>query len=118
MAKTIDPRHCRLYKPGHQVHYIQARVKRSAPRYAATVSYLGPDTIRVDYNGFSLTRKHHNAIALAFAALQALDQEVEFAPDAELLYIKRENPNDQHGGVWALFYLCEGELVGCVGWRG
>jgi hypothetical protein len=77
------------------------------------VNYLGPDTVRIEYEGTSVTRKNHNAIALCFAALQAIDQEINYSPEAELLWIKSENATEEHSGSWGVYYVAEGELESC-----
>jgi hypothetical protein len=109
----INPLECTKYAPGHLVHYIQARVKGGSQRYPCRVKYLGPDTVRIEYEGTSVTRKHHNAIALCFAALQAVDQEIHYSPEAELLWVKSEKATEEHSGSWGVYYLAEGELEGC-----
>jgi hypothetical protein len=60
-----------------------------------------------------VTRKHHNAIGLCFAALQAVDQEVNYSTEAELIWVKSENATDQHGGSWGVYYLAGEELEWC-----
>jgi hypothetical protein len=109
----INPLECTKYAPGHLVHYIQARVMGGSQRYPCRVQYVGPDTVRIEYEGARVVRKHHNAIALCFAALQAIDQEIHYSPEAELLWIKSESATDEHRGSWAVYYLAEGELEGC-----
>jgi hypothetical protein len=109
----INPLECTKYAPGHLVHYIQARVKGGSKRYPCRVKYLGPDTVRIEYEATSVTRKHHNAIALCFAALQAIDQEVNYSPEAELLWVKSENTTEEHSGSWGVYYLAKGELEDC-----
>jgi hypothetical protein len=109
----INPLECTKYAPGHLVHYIQARVKGGSMRYPCRVMYLGPDTVRIEYENDRVVRKHHNAIALCFATLQAVDQEVNYSPEAELIWIKSERPTEEHSGSWGVYYLAEGELEGC-----
>jgi len=109
----INPLECTKYAPGHLVHYIQARVEGGSQRYPCRVNYLGPDTVRIEYEGTSVTRKNHNAIALCFAALQAIDQEINYSPEAELLWIKSENATEEHSGSWGVYYVAEGELESC-----
>ncbi len=109
----INPLECTKYAPGHLVHYIQARVKGGSKRYPCRVKYLGPDTVRIEYKGDRVVRKHHNAIALCLAALEAFDQEVNYSPEAELLWVKSEHATEEHSGSWGVYYLATGELEAC-----
>lgn len=105
---------CASYKPGHQVHWIQAKVKREEPRYAARVEVLSKNQIRISYLDQTKVFSHHACDQIQAALDRAVLGYIKFAPTAQLLYIQTEEPIGEHQGVFSLSYLCEGELTNCV----
>ena len=106
--------YCNSFAPGHQVHWIQAKVKRAEPRYDAEVEVLSKHQIRISYLDQTKVFSHHDCNQIQAALDVAIFDYIKFAPTALLLYIQTERPNGQHQGAFSLSYLCEGELTNCV----
>ncbi len=105
---------CISYAPGHNVHWIQARVKYSEPRYDAAVEILSETTLQIHYLEKTELFHHHNTLAIKENLAAAVLGYVKFAPTASLLYIQTEEPGDSHKGAFALHYLAEGHFPECV----
>ena len=105
---------CVSHEPGHQVHWIQARVKYDKPRFDAEVEVLDQNRVRVSWLDQSHVFTHHNTAGIQAALEVVVLGYVRFAPGADLLYIQTEEANEQHGGAFALFYLCKGEPEPCA----
>lgn len=105
---------CTSYAPGHQVHWIQAKVKRSEPRYEARVEVLGKNKLRVSYLDQCKIFSHHAVEQVQAALNKAVLGYIKFAPSASLLCVQTEEPNGQHYGAFSMSYLCEGELTDCL----
>jgi hypothetical protein len=60
MAEDIV--NCASYEPGHNVHYIQSRVKAHLPRFWAKVDLIGPKAVRVVTDEQDQVLFHHKAI--------------------------------------------------------
>ena len=105
---------CASYKPGHQVHWIQAKVKRTEPRYDARVEVLAGSKLRLSYLDQSKIFSHHAVEQIQVVLNSAVLGYIKFAPTASLLYVQTEEPNDQHHGVFSVSYLCDGELSDCL----
>ncbi len=104
---------CTSYAPGHQVHWIQAKVKRTEPRYDARVEVLTGNELRVSYLDQSKIFSHHAVEQIQAALNKAVLGYIKFAPTASLLYVQTEEPKGQHHGVFSVTYLCDGELPEC-----
>lgn len=112
MSLTLT--YCTSYKPGHQVHWIQAKVKRDESRYDARVEVIAGNKLRVSYLNQSQIFSHHAVEQIQAALNSAVLGYIKFAPSASLLYVQTEEPNGQHRGVFSVSYLCEGELTDCL----
>lgn len=104
---------CHSHAPGHQVHWIQARVQRSKPRHDAKVEVLSDTQIRVSWLDQSHIFTHHNTAEIQDALDARVLDYVKFAPDANLLYIQTEQANESHGGAFSVSYLCPRDLAPC-----
>ena len=104
---------CTSYAPGHQVHWIQAKVKRTEPRYDARVEVLTENKLRVSYLDHSKIFSHHAVEQIQAALNKAVLGYIKFAPTASLLYVQTEEPDGQHHGAFSVSYLCDGELSEC-----
>lgn len=104
---------CASYAPGHQVHWIQAKVKRTEPRYDARVEVLAGNKLRVSYLDQSKIFSHHAVEQIQAALNKAVLGYIKFAPTASLLYVQTEEPDGQHYGAFSVSYLCDGELSEC-----
>jgi hypothetical protein len=109
-----NSKHCISYAPGHNVHWIQARVKGQEPRYDAEVEILSDTTLQVSYSDQVEIYHHHNVPFIQQNLDNAVLSCIKFAPTASLLYIQTEEPNGLHKGVFALHYLAINVLSVCV----
>jgi len=112
MAKTF-PEECGLYVPGHQTHLIQLKVKANKPKFPATVELIDLETLAIKYNDIVVHLKTHDALGAQADSLSAFDNEISFAPEASLLYIRRSGPTENSSGSWRPYYLAEDELEDC-----
>lgn len=108
-----SPTTCASHAPGHQVHWIQAKVKRTEPRYDARVEVLTGNKLRVRYLDQSRIFSHHAVEQIQAVLDRAVLGYIKFAPTASLLYVQTEEPDGQHFGVFSVSYLCYGELSEC-----
>ncbi len=67
---------CASYEPGHNVHYIQVRVKAHLPRFWAKVDLIGPNAVRVVTQKQDQVLFHHSAIELYMWTMVAHEGEV------------------------------------------
>lgn len=104
---------CASFEPGHNVHYIQARVKAHLPRFWANVDLIGPKAVRVVTDKQDQVLFHHCAIELYMWTLIALDGEVKYSPASGLIYVHLEKRQDSGEEVWIMAYLSENELTPC-----
>jgi hypothetical protein len=104
---------CISYAPGHNVHWIQARVKGQEPRHDAEVEILSDSTLQIRYLNQVEIFHHHNVSSIQETLSRVVLDYIKFAPTASLLYIQTEEPNGLHKGVFALHYLCANELSPC-----
>jgi hypothetical protein len=112
MAKTF-PEECGLYVPGHQTHFIQTRVKAGLPRFPATVELINLETLAIQFNNLIVLLKTHDAPRANFDALNAVDSDIAFALEADLLYIKTDGPSEGVLGRWRPYYLSDEPLTDC-----
>lgn len=105
---------CGSYSPGHQVHWIQARVKADKPRFDAHIEVLTPTKVRVSWLDQDFVFRHHNTARIAQVLKAKVLDYVKFAPDANLLYIQTEEPCEIHNGAFSLFYLSSSGLKPCT----
>ena len=105
---------CDSHKPGHQVHWIQARVKADVASFDAQVEVISPIKVVVRWLSETRTFSHHNTAAILKALNSRVLDFVKFKPDASLLYVQSEEPSELHNGAFSLFYLCESDLEPCI----
>jgi hypothetical protein len=106
-------RNCQSYAPGHQVHWIQARVKREEPRVDVQIKILDLNRLEITGSDFISVYFHHNTELVAKALGRSVNDHIKLALKAKLLEIQTELPNDIHGGAFALFYLSSDQLTPC-----
>jgi hypothetical protein len=104
---------CASFEPGHNVHYIQARVKAHQPRFWANVDLIGPKAVRVLTDKQDQVLFHHCAIELYMWTLVAYEGELEYSPDSKLLYIRLDGYQGEKQDVWIMAYLSENEPSPC-----
>jgi hypothetical protein len=104
---------CASYEPGHNVHYIQAKVKAHLPRFWASVDLIGPKAVRVVTDKQDQLLFHHSAIELYMWTMVAVDGEIKYSPESKLLYIRLDEYQGVKQDVWIMAYLSENELAPC-----
>jgi hypothetical protein len=104
---------CASYEPGHNVHFIQARVKAHLPRYWAKVDLIGPKAVRVVTQKQDQVLFHHSAIELYMWTLVAHEGEIKYCPESKLLYVRLDEYRSVKQDVWIMAYLSEDELSPC-----
>jgi hypothetical protein len=104
---------CQSYAPGHQVHWIQARVKREEPKVDVQIKILDLNRLEIASSDFTSVYFHHNTELVAQALGRSCNDQIKLALKAKLLEIQTELPSDIHGGVFALFYLSSDQLTPC-----
>ena len=113
-SQESKEKRCISYAPGHNVHWIQAKVKRDEPRYDAVLEILTDTTLRLSFLDQVETFHHHNVPAIQANLHRAVLGYIKFSPTSSLLYIQTEEPDGLHKGVFALHYLCAKQLAACV----
>jgi hypothetical protein len=108
------PQDCWLYKPGHKTHYIQLNVMRDKERLPAEVELIDLETLEIKYNDQVVQLKTHDAVGVHFDCLHAFENEISFAPEANLLYIKVNGPPEQTKGEWRPVCLAVAEMMDCA----
>jgi hypothetical protein len=106
-------KHCISYAPGHNVHWIQAKVKRTEPRYDAVVSTLGPYSLLVRYLNQTETYYHHDVRSITKSLSDVMLGHIKFCPSSLILYLQTEKPDHGHKGVFALYYLSQEKVWNC-----
>jgi hypothetical protein len=104
---------CASYEPGHNVHFIQARVKAHLPRFWAKVDLIGPKAVRVVTDRQDQVLFHHSAIELYMWTLVAHEGEIKYAPDSKLLYLRLDEFQSEKHDVWIIAYLSDKLLGPC-----
>jgi hypothetical protein len=104
---------CASFEPGHNVHYIQSRVKAHLPRFWAKVDLIGPKAVRVVTDKQDQVLFHHTAIELYMWTLVAFDGEIKYSPESKLLYVRLDEFQGEKQDVWIMAYLSENELSPC-----
>ena len=108
-----DPKRCGLYKPGHMTHYIQCNVMRDKARYPAVVELVSPYSVRVKTEVQDEILYYHDAVHLVFKCTVAVDDDIAYSPEAQLLYVKTSGPVRGTKGSWFPAYLGKDELTMC-----
>lgn len=104
---------CASYEPGHNVHYIQVRVKAHLPRFWAKVDLIGPNALRVVTAEQDQVLFHHSAIELYMWTLVAHEGEIKYSPESNLIYVRVDEYEGVKQDVWITAYLSENELSQC-----
>ncbi len=104
---------CASYEPGHNVHYIQVRVKAHLPRFWAKVDLTGPNAVRVVTERQDQVLFHHSAIELYMWTLVSHEGEIQYCPESKLLYVRLDEYRGVKQDVWITAFLSEHELSPC-----
>lgn len=104
---------CASYEPGHNVHYIQVRVKAHLPRFWAKVDLIGPNSVRVVTQKQDQVLFHHSAIELYIWTLVSHEGEIKYCPESKLLYVRLAEYRGVKQDVWITANVSEKELSPC-----
>ena len=108
-----DPKHCGLYKPGHKTHFVQCNVMRDKKRYPAEVELVSPYSVRVKTKVQDEILYYHDAVDPQLKCLTAVDGDIQYSPESNLLYVKTSGPIGGTKGSWFPAYLSKDELTMC-----
>jgi hypothetical protein len=108
-----DPKHCGLYKPGHMTHFVQCNVMRDKKRYPAVVELVSPYSVRVKTEVQDEILYYHDAVNLVLKCTVAVDEDIAYSPESQLLYVKTDGPEEGIKGAWFPGYLSKDELTMC-----
>ena len=108
-----DPKRCGLYKPGHMTHFVQCNVMRDKKRYPAEVELVSPYSVRVKTKVQDEILYYHDAVDLQLKCLTAVDGDIQYSPESNLLYVKTSGPIGGTKGSWFPAYLSKDELTVC-----
>ena len=108
-----DPKNCGLYKPGHKTHYVQCNVMRDKKRYQAKVELISPYSLQVTARSQAEVLYYHDAVALQLKCLMAIDGDIQYCSESNLLYVKTNGPTGNTTGSWFPAYLSREELIMC-----
>jgi hypothetical protein len=108
------PQDCWLYEPGHKTHFIQLNVMRDKERFPAEVELIDLETLEISYNGQVVQLKSHDAVGVHFDCLHAFENEISFAPEANLLHIQVSGPTELTRGSSRPVYLAESRMLPCA----
>ena len=108
-----DPKRCGLYKPGHKTHFVQCNVMRDKARYPAVVELVSLYSVRVKTEVQDEILYYHDAVNLVLKCTLAVDDDIAYSPEAQLLYVKTDGPIRGTKGSWFPAYLSEDDLTMC-----
>ena len=108
-----DPKHCGLYKSGHKTHYIQCNVMRDKSRYPAVVELVSPYSVSVKTEIQDEILYYHDAVNLVLKCIVAVNEDIAYSPESNLLYVKTSGPIGGTKGSWFPAYLSKDELTVC-----
>mgnify|MGYP005637440045 CR=1 FL=1 len=108
-----DPKRCGLYEPGHRTHFVQCNVMRDKTRYPASVELVSLYSVRVTTRAQDEVLYYHDALDLQVKCLTAVDGDIQYCPESQLLYVKTNGPEAGTKGAWFPAYLSKGELTLC-----
>lgn len=103
---------CQAFRPGHNAHWKNINESSHFPRFWAKVDLIGPRAIRVITDKQDQVLFHHDAVELYLYSLIALDAEIKYSPDSQLLYLHVELEKHE-SDAWLVFSLSENELSSC-----
>jgi hypothetical protein len=83
---------------------------RDKERFPAEVELIDLETLEIKYNGQAVQLKSHDVVGVHFDCLHAFENEISFAPEAQLLYIQVSRPTELTKGVWRQVYLGQGKM--------
>jgi hypothetical protein len=86
---------------------------RDKKRYQAKVELISPYSLRVTTRAQAEVLYCHDAEALQLKCLMAIDGDIQYCPESNLLYVKTNGPTGNARGAWFPAYLSREELIMC-----
>jgi hypothetical protein len=86
---------------------------RDKKRYQAKVELISPYSLRVTTRSQAEVLYYHDAVALHLKCLMAIDGDIQYCPESNLLYVKTNGPTGNTRGSWFPAYLSSEELTMC-----
>jgi hypothetical protein len=87
---------------------------RDKKRYQAKVDLISPYSLRVTTRAQAEVLYYHDAVALQLKCLMAIDGDIQYCPESNLLYVKTNGPTGNARGSWFPAYLSRQELTMCA----
>ena len=86
---------------------------RDKKRYQAKVELISPYSLRLTARAQAEVLYYHDAVALQLKCLMAIDGDIQYCPESNLLYVKTNGPTGNTRGSWFPAYLSREELTMC-----
>ena len=86
---------------------------RDKKRYQAKVELISPYSLQVTTRAQAEVLYYHDAVALQLKCLMAIDVDIQYCPESNLLYVKTNGPTVNTRGAWFPAYLSREELTMC-----
>jgi hypothetical protein len=86
---------------------------RDKKRYQAEVELICPYSLQVTARSQAEVLYYHDAVALQLKCLMAIDGDIQYCPESNLLYVKINGPTGNTTGSWFPAYLSREELTMC-----
>jgi hypothetical protein len=97
----------------HKTQYIQCNVIRNKDRFSAVVELVSPYSLRVKTEVEDEVFYHHDALGLQVKCLTAVDDDIQYCPESQLLYVKTNDPPEGTKGARFPAYPSKDELTMC-----
>ena len=88
---------------------------RDKKPYQAKVDLIFPYSLRVTARSQAEVLYYHDAVALQLKCLMAIDGDIQYCSESNLLYVKTNGPTGNTKGSWFPAYLSREELTMCEG---
>jgi len=92
---------------------VQCNVMRDKKRYQAKVDLISPYSLRVATRAQAEVLYYHDAVALQLKCLMAIDGDIQYCSESNLLCVKTSGPTGNTRGSWFTAYLSREELTMC-----
>ena len=86
---------------------------RSKERFPAVVELVSPYSVRVKTEVQDEILYYHDAVNLVLKCTVAVDDDIAYSPEAQLLHVKTNGPVRGTKGSWFPAYLSKDELTVC-----
>jgi hypothetical protein len=87
--------------------------ERDKTRHPAKVDLVSLYSVRVTTSVQDEVLYYHDAVALQLTCVTAIDGDIQYCPQSNLLYVKTSGPKSGTKGSWFPAYLSKDELTMC-----